>query len=826
MLYLQLACAAAISICGTPPANRTTNAAAVRFDHAPPMDARVDGAWSSIPATTGFRQWLPREDTEPAFRTEFRVAYDKQNLYVLVRAYDPHPDSIARTMSRRDQSTLSDEIAVYIDPANDHRTGYEFYLNAAGVMRDAALSADVREDYTWDGVWDGVARVDSLGWIAEFRIPFAQLRFPPGTDRFGFLVNRYTSRLNEESSWPLYRRSRSGIVSQFGVLDGLRGIGGGGHVEIMPYVRAQSRGDGAMAMGADLRMNVASNVTLNGTIRPDFGQVEADPSVVNLTSIETFYPEQRPFFLDGAATYTIPFDCNAYICSNEGWFYSRRIGRAPELAGVYGGSALDAAPILAAAKVTGRSENGLTVGALAASTGAVAAPASQTIEPSTGYGIVRVERDSRDNQSGVSIVATGVDRSLDRWSDAFLPRTALLTGLTFRHRFGGGQYEVWGSSSASRLAGSAAAIALRQRDDVHMLQRPGVHDGFDSSRTTLDGNQQELAVGKYGGGWQFEGAYERQSRGYDANDLGYLQRADQQILTGWFGYIDQKPRAFYNEWRWNVNQQETWNAQGTRLEAAVNTNAHVTFRNDWSAATGVTAGHLGATVCDHCARGGPAIRSDGQLFPWLTLQGDPRAAFTPSLNVNWSITDGGLSHATVLNPAFAFRVTTRVQASLGLAITTNHDATQWFGNFEDSATTHFTFAQVNQVTRSLTLRASYAATPNLSVVVYAEPFTSDGVYSSVRELSDTPLAAMYTDRFVPYTASEGTAMQFAVRQLRATSVLRWEFKRGSTMYLVWAHDREGSGSAEAGSWEQSARELFGVAPINTVTLKISYWVAR
>src|SRR6185437_10931108 len=201
--------------------------------------------------------------------------------------------------------------------------------------------------------------------------------------------------------------------------------------------------------------------------------------------IETFYPEQRPFFLDGAATYTIPFNCNAFLCGNEEWFYSRRIGRAPQLAGVYGADAgASAAPILAAAKVTGRTDGGVTVGALTAVTGRMTSPGGSTIEPSTTYGVARIERDSRNNQSGVSVMTTIVDRNLDGFSDAYLARTALLSGLTFRHRFGGGQYEVWGSASESRVAGSAAAIALRQQDAVHLLQRPGEHAGVDTTRTS------------------------------------------------------------------------------------------------------------------------------------------------------------------------------------------------------------------------------------------------------------------------------------------------------------------------------------------------------
>src|SRR5690242_2136196 len=467
-----------------------------------------DPAWRGVPPVSAFTQWSPRVDAQPSFRTEFRAAYDERNLYVLVRAFDPHPDSIVHTVTRRDGTSASDEIGVYIDANGDHRSGYEFYVNAAGVQRDVAISADSREDVTWDAVWSAVTHIDSLGWVAEFRIPFSQLRFPTSARHsFGFLIDRSIQRRAENVSWPAYEPSKPGIASQFGVLDGIEGIIGAPSIEAVPFLRTASRGGGAVATGADLRVRPTSSMNIDATVLPDFGQVEADPSVVNLTSIETFYPEHRPFFLDGSGTFRVGFNCMSFLCANEGLFYSRRIGRAPQLASLYGASSSEAAPILAAAKLTERTADGVTVGVMGANTGRVSAADGNTLEPATNYAMGRVLLDSHDGQSGASAVMTVVDRALDRWSDPYLTNSAVVGGGTFRHRFGGGDYEVWGSGSVSRLGGSTSAIAGVQENAVHYLQRAD-DPHLDTTRTSLTGDQEELAVGKYGGPLFFELAYE------------------------------------------------------------------------------------------------------------------------------------------------------------------------------------------------------------------------------------------------------------------------------------------------------------------------------
>lgn len=787
---LAFCVALAGSLCG--PHGPAGIATATRFAHAPAFGGSADDSlWRSVPATSDFTQWSPRDGGAPSVRTEFRIGYDARNLYVLVRAYDPRPDSIVGVVTRRDGTSASDEIGIYLDPNRDHRTGYEFYVNAAGVQRDAAINADSYEDLTWDGVWQAITRVDSLGWTAEFRIPFSQLQFAPSDhDSFGILVNRVIQRRGERVSWPAFHASRPGIVSQFGVLSGLDGISGTRGIEIAPFARAQSAGgpSSSLAAGADIRVRPSSNVAIDGTLFPDFGQVEADPAVVNLSSIETFYPERRPFFVDASGTFRMGFDCLAYLCDSDGLFYSRRIGRSPQLASLYGNAApIAPATILGAAKLTSRATDGWRVGALAAQTARETAPGGSTIEPATTYAAARLERDSYDGRTVASLVGTLVDRSLDQWSAPYLGRTAAAVGGNFRHRFGNGQYEIWGSASGSQIVGSARAIAELQSNDVHVFQRPG-YDRLDTSRTALVGDQEEIALGKYGGAWNYEVGYERQARGFDVNDLGFLQRADQQIQETWIQYTQRRPTTHYNSWWWSVTEYGIWNAGGMRMETAAHTSAHVILPNTTELAAGTTIAQLGSPMCDHCARGGPAMRVDPLWNPFVTVTGNARAAIVPAITVIGTFGDEGRSHSLTELPAVSVRVSPQLQASVGLVAIQNDDNTQWLGNFSDSAATHYAFAHIHQHTQSFTVRTSYAATTKLTLETYVAPFVSDARYGDVRELSAAPAAESYDQRYTPFAAPPGTALGFDVRQVRATMVMRWEYAPGSALFLVWTRD--------------------------------------
>src|SRR5437870_528144 len=428
----------------------TTTATAARATHPVVIDGRDDDdVWRSAPAITQFREFQPRENGDPRFATEAKVAYDDRNLYVFIRAFDPHPDSILKLLARRDVRAATDQLKIMIDSYHDRRSGFEFAVNPAGVKRDYAIYNDTQEDDAWDAVWDVATQVDSLGWTAEFRIPLSQLRYVPrGTNTFGFGIWRDIQRYTERERWPLYRNSQSGISSQLGELHGLDGLPSPRRPEIAPYavtknvsVPLASGFDRSQKVtaGADLKYGITSNLTLDATVNPDFGQVEADPAVLNLTVFETFFQERRPFFVQGAGIFRFDVNCSQVNCNGEGLFYSRRIGRAPQLG--YGDpNSPTATTIYGAAKLTGRLPGGQTVGVLDAVTQRAASPLGETMEPTTNYAVVRTQQDFRSGGSGVGVMVTAVNRSLDPLTDSALRRSAYVGALDFRHRFLGSRY--------------------------------------------------------------------------------------------------------------------------------------------------------------------------------------------------------------------------------------------------------------------------------------------------------------------------------------------------------------------------------------------------
>jgi len=408
-----------------PPSGR---AVATHADKAPVIDGVDDDAvWQKAKVISDFKQWQPTEGKEPRFRTEAKVAYDAGNLYVFVRAFDPHPDSIIRILERRDTQTPSDMIWLFVDSFHDRRTGYEFGVNAAGVKIDQAIYDDGNEDMAWDGVWDVATRIDSLGWTAEYRIPLSQLRYGTAKDHiFGFTIDRDIYRYSERVSWPLFRQSQAGMVSQFGELGGLVDLQAPRPFEAMPYIVGKNSAkivnnsfasSSDVAVGGDIQYRLGPNMTLQATVNPDFGQVEADPAVLNLSAYESFFDERRPFFVAGRGLFRFDVNCNNVNCNNEGLYYSRRIGRTPQLASTFGDTVpLQPTSILGAAKLLGRFPGGLVIGVLDATTQRTVGSRDTTYEPATNYAVVRVRQDLRDGNSSVGGMLTAVNRSLDSWS--------------------------------------------------------------------------------------------------------------------------------------------------------------------------------------------------------------------------------------------------------------------------------------------------------------------------------------------------------------------------------------------------------------------------
>ena len=819
-----------------------SGATATRADAPPVIDGKDDDrVWATTPVISQFKEWRPNEGKAPRFKTEARIAYDASNLYVFVRAFDPHPDSIIKLLERRDSFTSSDMIWLFIDSYHDRRTGFEFGVNAAGVKVDQAIFDDGNEDQAWDAVWDVATRIDSLGWTAEFRIPLSQMRY--STDRkhtFGMTIDRMIYRYSERESWPLLRQSKPGFVSQFGALTGLDDLEAPRKLEAVPYVVTKSSNrivNNAfsqrqnLAAGGDLKYRIAPNVTLDATINPDFGQVESDPAVLNLSAYESFFDERRPFFVAGRGLFRLDVNCSAVNCNGENLFYSRRIGRTPELAGIYGDTVpLQPITIIGAGKLIGRFPTGTTIGVLDALTQREASPGDTTFDPATNFAVMRTTQDFRKGGSAIGAIVTAVNRRLDKWSSPYLASSAYAGALDFRHRFFSNSYEISGSFDQSRVQGSPQTILTLQTSGVHNYQRPDANLPLNPNRTVLSGDAEEFKFGKIGGQHlRFESAYQRRSPGFEINDIGFLRRADQVSWNTWVGYFDRKQTKYYNRFQLNNNWWQYWTTDGLPLEAAYNTNVHITFKNNWGWHQGGTIGQLGKTYDDRDARGGPAIRQDRYIAPWLFIAGDDRKAIVPYMNVNYFRGAEGRNSSWSLGPEIDYKVLGRFSSVFQFNWSHDIRDNQFYRKITDTTGLHYTFAHLDQHTTSVTARLNYTFTPDISLQTYLQPFVSKGTYSNVRQLSVTPRADNYDDRYAPYINPPVTTNPggFNFKALASNVVFRWEYKPGSTLFAVWNQGRQGFVPLEgAKDFQGDVRDLFNLHPANTFLVKVSYWLNR
>jgi hypothetical protein len=586
-------------------------------------------------------------------------------------------------------------------------------------------------------------------------------------------------------------------------------------------------------LGADLKYRFSPDLLLNATVNPDFGQVEADPSVLNLGAFEPFFEERRPFFVEGKGLFTFNVNCVVVVdCSTgEGLFYSRRIGRSPQLRDVHGNaSSATVTRILGAAKLNGRMPNGFSLGVLDAITDNVNGPNGTTIEPTSNYAVARGNYDSRNGYTSFGFIVTGVNRWLEESSSPWLHEAAYSAGVDARHRFAS-RFEVSGSLAGSRVSGSEEAIARTQRNNVHLYQRPDGPLVYDPTRTSLAGSNLELRFAKVGGKrLVFETAYQRRSPGFDVNDIGFLRQADQQAFTNWANLAFRTPNRVFQQLRWNFNNWNYWSAAGLPTEVAFNTNMHTQFTNRWWLHVGGTIGQLGTTYCDRCARGGPAILQDPYFSPWAGIEGDDRKPLVPSFWVNYRRADEGRSERVSFEPGLELKVRSRFSTSIGVRYEKNRNDIQYFGTFVDPASVaHYTFAHLDQETLSITWRLAYTFTPTTTLQVYASPFVSKGTYSNVREVADAR-SENYDERYTPYgdPAVAANPGGFNFQEFRSNVVFRWEYRRGSTLFLVWSQGRtyESDVEGDRSFGQNLSEELFGQRADNTFLVKLSYWFAR
>ncbi len=829
---------AAISVAGAAPPPSRVAATAIPVATAVRVDGDLnDAVWQTIPAITGFRQRDPREGAAPTYETEARVAYDATALYIAVEAFDPEPKRIVGIRTRRDEGSPSDWVSVLIDSFHDRRSAFEFAVNPAGVKQDSYWFNDTNNDQGWDAVWDVAVSRGERGWRAEFRIPFSQLRYRPSeTSTFGLAIVRKIGRLNETTTWPLLAKSANGYVSSFGELTGLRLDRSPKRLEVVPYVLGDVKTqpsesgnpltkttDPNGSAGVDLKYALRPGLTLTGTVNPDFGQVEADPAVVNLSAFETFFSERRPFFVEGSGIFSFDIDCNDGSCS--GLFYSRRIGRTPRgEANVPDGgysSAPNQTTILGAAKLTGRI-GAFSVGALNAVTsdedavilnGAVRT--RQTVEPLTSYSVARARREFT-NQSSLGFMVTSTNRNLDA-DTRFLPGQAYTGGMDVDWRLGP-KYAVKGFLAGSSVHGEAAAIDALQRGNVHSFQRPDSESlTYDPSRTALNG---------YGGSANFSKiAGERvrfttnvgfKSPGFEINDVGFMQRADQRSMSNWVQVRYEKPKQKYlRSFRYNLNQWAAWNYDGGRLFSGFNVNAHAMFTNNWATGTG---GNLNPQPFDdRGTRGGPGVYGNAQRSIWAYVEGDDRPAVSIGM-FTFNSTDGKGTTFHDLNPTVSYRPSSFLKVTGGLHVSRNRDESQWV---EATGDGRYVFGRLHQDTVGLTARLNYTVTPALSIQIYAEPFVSAGDYSNFKELVNGR-SKSYEGRYRPieYAGSP----DFNYRSFRTTNVMRWEYKPGSALFVVWQQGRERTIDRGTFDFNRDFGGIFDAPARNVFLIKWSYWI--
>jgi hypothetical protein len=800
------------------------------------LDAKLDDpAWATAQSIDKFLEYDPNTGAETRFKTDVRVVHDEKYLYIMARMYDPAPDSIVSLLSRRDVRTQSEQLKLVIDSYHDRQTAYQFAVNPAGVKRDFYVSNDGDEDDSWDAVWDVATAIDSLGWVAEFRIPFSQMRFANTKEHtFGLMIVRDVARTGARISWPLYHRERQGYVSQSGEITGINGIGSPSRLEIAPYVVTKNETrptessydhPQSFSAGADVKYALSSNLTLNATINPDFGQVEADPSVLNLSAFEQFFEERRPFFLEGSGIFHFNTSCGDIDSGCTGLFYSRRIGRSPQLAGLYGdNTSATNTTILGASKLTGRLGRGMSMGFLDAVTQREVGVDNQTIEPLTNYAVARLQQDFNKSQSGVGVMVTGVNRSLDDNSSPFLRTSAYTGGVDLRHRFLKNNYELRAYLAASQVNGSETAIESTQRDGVHRYQRPDDDIELDPNATSLFGDAERLSVSKFGGGiTRFQSVYQRFSPGFETNDLGFQSRADEQMFRNWFSLNYNKPSKYYQRAFFNFNTMQKWTTEGLPTTVGVNTNWHIQFKNFMWGHFGVNGDNFMKTYNDRVARGGPALRNAPGANFWSGIESDTRRKSSVNLWFGGYKYDVGRTTGWYVNPGVDFKVGSQLSASVGVNYSSDINDSQWRANFGVSGldTTHYTFAKLDQKTLSLTTRFNYTATPNLSFQFYGSPFISSGEYSNWRELND-PRADDYDDRFKPFLG-QGDPGGFNFKEFRSNTVMRWEYRPGSTLFLVWAQGRQSQGISNDFSFSRDLQNVFDTHPSNTFLVKVSYW---
>lgn len=716
---------------------------AVRTDEKIRIDGRLDEpSWQLAKQSGGFIQKYPVEDKVPSESTTVRVLYDKRNLYVGVCAYDGEPDKIVSRLSRRDTWVESDNITVYIDSYCDRRTAYTFLTNPLGIKIDWYIYNDWWADWDWNAVWDVETKIDSLGWTAEFSIPFSVLRFQNMDSlTFGFEVLRYISRKRETDEWVFISKNESGFVSLFGKLTGIINIPTPRHLELLPFgmaklIREEGESDYFYNGGCNLKYEIGSNFIVDATVNPDFGQVEADPSQLNLSVFETYFEEKRPFFMEGEDLFKTHYEL----------FYSRRIGKAPGYFSVLSGDEAKEKPnlttILGALKLTGKI-NDSNFGIIEAVTSPEYAVVDSSgfererlIEPLTNYSIIRIKQDILKS-SDIGITATGCTRRKGN--------SAYSGGID------------WNLKMFDNYL-SEGQLAL--------------------SKTEEKGYANYLSLGKTGGRpFHLDISYSEVSKKFDIKALGYIYRNNRRDIHSWFSLFTSNPWWITHRMGLNSNLGAGWNFDNIPLYKEVNSGCWITFKNYWD--INFWFGHDFSSFNDWVTRGGPALYIPSSNWVNLSISSDSRKSI--SFSIFSSFWESNLkSFSRSVSFCLDSKSLSYIKISFSPDYSHTFDYAEWVTNFDDDSDgeiDHYVFGELTTDILSASIRSDIAFTKELTLQLWIQPYIAVGKYSNYKELVDA-------DRYEFTDFETDTSPDFNQKFLKANIVLRWEYSPGSTLYFV------------------------------------------
>ncbi len=835
---------------------------------APVIDGHInDAAWNKVAWQDNFTQKEPYEFAKPSQKTAVKVLYDNNNLYVAVRAFDDEPDKIERRLGRRDHFE-GDWIAVGISSHFDHLTGYGFSVNAVGVKGDGIVTNDTKWDDTWNPVYYVKTSIDDKGWVAEFKIPFNQLRFGKKEKYvWGFEVMRYLFRKEEMSLWQMVPQDASGWVSMWGELHGIENIKPKKEVALTPYIMGglektekeegnpfETGTQWKYNAGLDGKIAITNDLTLNFTINPDFGQVEADPSEVNLTAFETYFNERRPFFVEGAAIFKYP------LLAGSGWsrenlFYSRRIGRKPQGYPVLEDGEYAKIPsytrILGAFKLSGKTQNGWTIGVMESLTNneyatidSAGVRDKQLVEPMTNYFVTRIQKDIVRGKTMLGGIVTATNRFFRDSALMFLPEAAYSAGIDFDQYWLDKTYTLKMKFMGSTLTGSQEAMIDRQTAPQRYYQRPdATHLFVDSTLTQLSGYAGSVDFGKIAKGhWRFGFKGNFTSPGMSINDIGYMRRADFINETTWVEYVIWNPFSIFRKMNFRINQWLGWDFKGTWLYSGMRAHFSTQFRNYWS--FNMAFSGEGFDIDRHQLRGGPSLRTPGNTNFSVRLKSDGRKKLVAGISASkgW----GAQNWHSAFNTGFSlnYQPFSNLQLSIDPLYVKSNTSMYYVATEEYKQQPVYVVAALDRTTFQFNFRINYSLTPDLSIQYWGQPYFFSGNYRNYRKVTDAGNRNFnkqfhaYTDHEISYNETDNTYLidetgngqadycfsnpDFSFYEFRSNFVIRWEYIPGSTAYFVWSQGR--NGYADSGEFYLQDRiiDLFDAAPANIFLIKLSY----